>query len=222
MKRESGPPWTRWLRKVLPMGKTVRSEVSEEHLQASKSLGSLGRSQYFHCQFLKAAHYLRAAHLANPNDPETLYYLGLSLVHLNLPDQAADHFRMMLRIDENPTRAYQGLAMASGMLGELNEERRYYEKILEYQPNDALTNYELAATLVQLGDYAQALTAFRKVLFVYPNHTLVLCGKADALFRLERFGDADRIYRRVLAIHPHHKRATAGLQAIDKALSHAA
>lgn len=222
MKRESESLWRKWLTKVLPMGKTVQAEVSGEHLQASKSLGSLGRSQYFHCHFLKAAHYLRAAHLANPNDPDTLYYLGLSLAHLNLPTQAADQFRLMLRIEDNPTRAYQGLAMASGMLGELNEERRYYEKILEYQPNDALTNYELAMTLVQLGDYTEALTAFRKVLFAYPEHTLVLCGKADVLFRLERYSDADRIYRRVLAIHPHHKRALAGLQAIEEALSHTA
>ena len=77
---------------------------------------------------------------------------------------------------------------------------KYYESILQIEPNNIYVITDYGVTLQNLELYHQALEAYDRVLSIQPKNIWVLINKGSVLHALEKYTDAITCYNIVLSI----------------------
>jgi adenylate cyclase len=99
----------------------------------------------------------------DPNDPTSLYGMGITLTYAGRPKEAVEFFKRGMRLDpHNPSRYLTGLGRAHFCMGELEEAVRLYEKALRLNPETAPLAWGgcLAAYYALLGRDQEARSMF--------------------------------------------------------------
>jgi tetratricopeptide (TPR) repeat protein len=81
---------------------------------------------------------------------EALYRLGDLLSHLG-PDRSTEaerHFRETIRLDSSHAAAHRGLGFIRDLRGDHEEASAFYERALDLDPNDYLTHFLYATSLI--------------------------------------------------------------------------
>jgi len=137
--------------------------------------------------------------------------INLAIALLNLPESASqrraeEQLRAVLAVKPDSCRAHYALGMLMRYQGRVEDARTEFERVLEIDPEDADTHYQLAASIADT-DPAAARRHLEATLKQIPHHESA-CYRLQGLLR--RLGEPDRA-REVLRRFQALKAAGAGV-----------
>jgi tetratricopeptide (TPR) repeat protein len=144
--------------------------------------------------------------------------LGLLLREDGRLEEAAGHFREMLRIDPTDADATGKLAVTYTRLGRHDEAIRQYEAALRLKPGDASLENDLAAALVSAGRREEAVVHFERALRLQPDLADANYNYGNLLYNLGRPAEAAERYLAALKANPDQPSAEHNLGAAYLAL----
>jgi tetratricopeptide (TPR) repeat protein len=144
--------------------------------------------------------------------------LGLLLREDGRLEEAATHFREMLRIDPKDADATGKLAVTYTRLGRPDEAVRQYESALRLKPANASIENDLAAALVSAGRREEAVPHFERALQMQPDFADASYNYGNLLYNLGRPAVAATRYVAALKAKPDHSGAEHNLGAAYLAL----
>jgi len=89
--------------------------------------------------------------------------------------------------------------------GKYEESIKYYDKILEVNPNDANALLNKGSVLIELNKFDEAIKYYDKILEVNPNDANALTSKGIALSHLQKYSEAIIAIDKALLIEPDNK-----------------
>lgn len=96
-------------------------------------------------------------------------------------------------------------------LGNTNEIKAQYAKILSIDPQNTTANYQMGMILYDSKDYSSAYKYFGKVVTLYPFTYDALIMYAWCSYKLGKKDEAIELFNRVLCLSPSDKSALEGL-----------
>jgi Tfp pilus assembly protein PilF len=152
-----------------------------------------------------------------PDHAGALRLLGLALVSLGRPLEAAEAFRRVLSLDADDAGAHLNLGNALASHGKRKEALASFRAALALDPGLAAAHLGMGRQYKLMGRLGEAESACRAALAVAPEH-------ADAHFNLglvchqqKRLDEAAACFRKVLSLDPDHLLATNNLGGVLKA-----
>jgi tetratricopeptide (TPR) repeat protein len=161
-----------------------QTELAQEYFARSEEIGARTRSELADLSSVyvgageldRAIRVLESSSVRDAGDKSVANYL-LALVHLRRGDlAAAEEAAKKLDDDAKPTLALQGaVALAAG---KLDDGRKYFEKVLELDPNDANAHLNLARIALAKDDRGAAVEQLQRVVESEPTQLNALIGLA--------------------------------------------
>lgn len=143
-------------------------------------------------EFDKALPLLEEAIKDNPQDSEAWRVLAqIHWNHMYETDKAYDELIESLRC--NPRNIWALILMGNLLTKEKNDvkhAKEYYDKVLEYYPNNPIAINNIGATLMEKKDYEGALQYMEKVLKIDDTYINSYYGLALCYYKLGRLDDA--------------------------------
>ncbi len=172
-----------------------------------------------------AIEHLRAALVAEPEQPAALNTLGAALEAEGKFDEAARQFQHVLRIQPEDASSRYNLADTLAAEGHFEEAAAGFRELLTAHPEDAAAHEHLVQVLIGLADSAaqagrvpQATECYRELVTLEPrdadlrnNFGILLARSGDSAGALAQFEAA-------LRIDPAHAAARRNLEAVRKKL----
>ena len=188
---------------------------------AAEATRSVGEAYLAGGNLVAALRELKKAELLNPDDPVTLFDIGLVYYYRGRYDQAVEYFQKAIRLKPGYAPAINSLGNTYSAMGEWDKAIEAYELIVEDAfygtPHFALSNMGLA--YYQKKDFAQAERHFLEALKINPDFINALAGLGvlyidqgryeEAVVKLER---AVRKEPKVAQLHFELGRAYRGLK----------
>jgi Flp pilus assembly protein TadD len=137
-----------------------------------------------------------------PDDAKALDSLGLVLLRLGRPDEAAERFQRAIALDAARAAYHLDLGHAFTDLGNRSRAVQEYREAARLIPEDAATHNTLGLALQKNDDYQAALAEFERAIALAPEDPKPHLGYAVSLDHLQRPSDALREYRRYLDMRP--------------------
>lgn len=128
----------------------------------------------------------------NPNESEA--WRVLAQLHWNYkhePNKAYDELIEALRID--PKNIWALVLMGNLLTKEMNDvehAKQYYNKVLEYYPNNAIAINNIGGTYMENKDYESALPYLEKALAIDDSYANSYYGLAFCYYKLNRIEEA--------------------------------
>ena len=146
-------------------------------------------------QFNKAETILRDIVNENHNNSEAWRMLAqIDWFENNEIEKAYNELIEALKIDSKNLWALVLMGnMQSKVYNDIKTASEYYEKVLEYHPDNAIAINNIGATLLEKGNYNEALVYFDKAISIDPRYLNCHYGKACALNRLGKEQEAFEI-----------------------------
>ena len=133
---------------------------------------------------------------------------ALHLHRLNQFQTAMESYRKALAADPSHQQAYQNIALAMQVQGEVKKSLPIYEKALAINPLSKVTRHGFATALNRSEYYVDAAREFQKLLEVYQDYAPAHLGLAVIYSEhLKVPEQAESHYRRLLELNPHHPEA---------------
>ena len=146
-------------------------------------------------EFDKALPLLEEAIKDNPKDSEAWRVLAqIHWFHQNQPDKAYDELIEALRCD--PLNIWALVLMGNLLTKEKNDvehAKQYYDKVLEYHPDNAIAINNIGATYMEHKDYEGALPFMKKALSIDDSYANSYYGLGLCYYKLGKFEDAFEI-----------------------------
>lgn len=143
-------------------------------------------------QFQEAEKILREIVNENHNTSEAWRLLAqIDWFQNNNTDKAFDELIEALKIDPKNLWALVLMGnMQSKLYNNIKSASEYYEKVLEYHPDNAIAINNIGATLLEKEKYEEALAYFDRAITIDPKYLNCYYGKACALSKMGREKDA--------------------------------
>ncbi len=146
------------------------------------------------------------------------YELNIRLGWLNYlagmyPESVA-YYKKAVELKPFSVEAKLGYTYPLSMLGNVNEIKIQYEKILEITPMNTVAHYNLGMIEYNAADYPSALKHFEKVVNLYPfdyDGTIMF---AWTHFKLGKLREAEILFNKALLIKPGDESALEGLELV--------
>ncbi len=100
--------------------------------------------------------------------------------------------------------------------GNLREAESIYRSILQVDPDNSVTLYNLGITLNLLGEVERAIESFRHALRQKPHIAVLHFQLGIALEKVERTEEAEYCFKSAIALEPNHSQALNNLGIIQK------
>jgi Tfp pilus assembly protein PilF len=131
----------------------------------------------------------------NPQNSEAWRTLAqLHWFYLHKPDKAFDELIEALRCD--PKNIWALVLMGNLLTKEKNDvehAKQYYDKVLEYHPDNIIALNNIGATYIERKDYENALPYLEKALAIDDSYANSYYGLALCYYKLERIEEAFNI-----------------------------
>ena len=151
--------------------------------------------------------------------PDLRNVLGLELLALGRPAEAADELRVYVREHPRDADAWSNLGNALDALGRNNEALDAFVHAVDVDPNNGLSQRNLALQYLQANDFDNAVAHARAGVRLTPNdadaHNLL----GLALIGQQKVDDAIAEFRTSLRLRPTNNDASGYLERTLKALS---
>jgi tetratricopeptide (TPR) repeat protein len=173
-----------------------------DKVAASKVL--LRRGQRFGkaARFDLAEKAFRAAVAADPNDPEALANLGISLANLGRIREAEESLTKALAMDDTNAVAHISLAVVYDRQGRDQAAIDQYVAALAHDPENAQARVYLADAKMRTGKPAEAAQLYREALDKSPASGRMQYSLAMADIKAGRYADARKILEAALEMNP--------------------
>ena len=112
-------------------------------------------------------------------------------IHMHMPDKAYDELIEALRCE--PKNIWALVLMGNLLTKEKNDfkhAKEYYDKVLEYHPDNAIALNNIAATYMEIEEYEKALPYMEKALAIDDSYANSYYGLALCYYKLNRLEDA--------------------------------
>lgn len=156
---------------------------------------------------------LRMDYTVNPEDPSTLFHLGMAYACIGKCNESRKFFGQLLRQRSGPLeykrRVYSSLVSLTLVDGQYDEGLRVAQEGLSYFPEDEQLLFESARVLYGLSHYAAAAEALRKVMAHQERQPLYCGGHSDLKRRL-----APRVLGDVLRMQQAYVEGEATLRTV--------
>jgi len=98
-------------------------------------------------------------------------------------------------------------AIAAALISEqrYEESLKYYDKILEINPNDQKALLNKGSALRDIERYEESLKYYDKILEINPNHVKALASKGISLAFLKEWSEAEKLIFRAVELEPENK-----------------
>ena len=158
----------------------------------------------------------RAADLL-PHDVEAHYNLGNALKVLGRLDDAATHYRTVIKLKPDLAQAHNNLGNVLIVLGQLEDAVESYRRAVQFKPDYAEAHYNLGNTLKAQGRFDDAVTCYRRALKFRPGFAEAHCNLGVLLNDLGHFDDAAASYCSALEFKPEFAMALNNLALLRNA-----
>ena len=108
-----------------------------------------------------------------------------------------------------------GLTYPASSMGNWNQVKEQYFKILEIDPQNSLANYRMGMISYSFENYTEAFQYFEKVVNLYPFDYDGLIMYSWCNFRLGKLREAEVLFKQVLLLSPDDESALEGLKSIQ-------
>lgn len=133
---------------------------------------------------------LRDALELAPNDVDLNIDLGTVLYHAKRFDAAGESYQKALGLDPDHAGALEGLAVVAATRRQYPQARMHLQRLLERNPDSALTWLRLGDVEHKLGHRTEALTAWRRATEAPADKPET---HSRATLRLKRFGETENL-----------------------------
>ncbi|MBF0354653.1 MAG: tetratricopeptide repeat protein [Alphaproteobacteria bacterium] len=127
---------------------------------------------------------------SSPRHPDANNLLGVILLHLSRPQEAAVFLGAALKERPSNPDCLMAMGVAQAMQGQAEEALRHFEKLVRARPDHADAHYNRGLALSALGRHDEARQAFARTLSLSPRHPGALMGLGSCLARQGQFGKA--------------------------------
>ena len=135
-----------------------------------------------------------------PNDPNLLRLSGVSSIEQGNPQAALIPLNRVIKIAPDFAKAYEDIATAYFLMGDLEQSEKYLKKSLELYPKVFTTWKSLGDILFDQGKKEEANKAYKEALKTDSRYEEMT--KAMALISKGQSVEAESIYRGILAKDP--------------------
>ena len=146
-------------------------------------------------EFDKALPLLEQITKEEPDNSEAWRLLAqLHWVHMHMPDKAYDELIEALRCE--PKNIWALVLMGNLLTKEKNDvthAREYYEKVLEYYPDNAIAINNIGATFMEVKDYDNALPYLKKSLALDTKYTNAYYGLALCYYNMGKYEESFKV-----------------------------
>jgi Flp pilus assembly protein TadD len=154
-----------------------------------------------------AAHYLEAAHRAQPNDLETLDMLGKAYLRTKNYSAIRDVFRQIMAINPESAAAHAMMAMAYDKLYREEDAIREFEAARAADPTYPGIHTGLGIIYWRNDNFDAAEREFREELSRYPQDPIANCTLGRILRRRDKPAEAVPYLKAALAANPSYRDA---------------
>ena len=146
-------------------------------------------------EFDKALPLLEEIVKNEPNNSEAWRVMAqIHWNHMNMPDKAYDELIEALRCEPKNIWA---LVLMGNLLTKENKDianaKKYYEKVLEYYPNNAIAINNIGATYMEVQDYEGALPFLKKTLELDKSYSNAYYGLGLCYYKLDRLEESFKV-----------------------------
>ena len=168
-------------------------------------------------RFTEAAAVCRSALDADPNDADSLHWLGLIAAEQSDPHGGIRLIRQAMALDPNRAAHCNSLGQAYRRLGWLEDAAGAYRAAAAIRPDSAEIHSNLATVLRDLGDHGMAAGHYRLAAELAPGSAVMWYNLANALSDSGSPEEAEACYRRAIGLKPDfvHALANYGRWLID-------
>jgi tetratricopeptide (TPR) repeat protein len=162
--------------------------------------------------------YIKAIDLLKGVYDNSSYEINLRLGWLNYMGgfftESLAYYQKSIELKPMSIEARLGYVYPASALGNWEQVKSQYNKILDIDPMNSLVNYRMGSIYYGNEDYTTALTYFEKVVNLYPFDRDGLLMYAWTNLKLGKFREAEVLFNKVLMNKPNDESAMEGLNQI--------
>ena len=148
---------------------------------------------------------------ADPNQTDSLHYLGLIAHQVGENDRAVKLISGALKIKPDYAEAHCNLGLTLKDLGQLNNAVASYNKALAIKPDFALAYSNKGIALKALGQLDEAVASYSKALNINPNYAEAHSNLGNAFQELGKFDAAVESFNKSITLKPDYAEAYSNL-----------
>lgn len=162
--------------------------------------------------------YMKAVEAIKKGYDEKSYGANLRAGWLNyeagLYIESQNYYKKAIALKPNSIEAKLGYIYPATALGNMDQVITQYKKILESDPQNSTTNYQMGLIFYNRKDFKSAYTYFEKVVNLYPFGFDALLMYAWSNFQLGKNKEAKILFKNALLLSPNSQSAIEGLSLI--------
>jgi len=152
----------------------------------------------------------------NPNDFQSIFFLGSMSVQNKNFNEAIKLLTKAIEIQPNHPSANHNLSVALVEMAEFRKAFYYSQKAIQLQPNHLEAYNNLGNILKELGDLPKAISCYEKAIQLKPNFIKGYNNLGNILKELGDLPKAISCYEKAIQIQPNHINAHYNLALIFK------
>ncbi|MBI4556114.1 MAG: tetratricopeptide repeat protein [Candidatus Hydrogenedentes bacterium] len=176
-------------------------------------LGSLTWMQVLHWRTSESL--FRHALACNTDNPVAHQNLGKALAEVGRNEEAAQHFREVIRLEPDWLEGYYNLGTVALSQQQFQEATRLFETVLKMRPNHVPAIVYLGNTFMEMGQFEKAVEYFTRALSLEPGDRIARYDLAVALLREGKLPEAEAHIQELLRIDPQYPDARHVLEMIQ-------
>ena len=142
----------------------------------------------------------------DPEDVEALLGLGETLLAIDQPERAEEHFARVLALQPKNIDAREGRAIAWLMQGNYADSRKSFNNLIEDGVDRWRVRNCLGIIADLFGDYQVAVTNYRRAIQLAPNRVMLQNNLGYSLIMNRSFSEAESVLDKALKSSPANKR----------------
>jgi len=128
-------------------------------------------------RFEQAAELYRCILRSQPNHPDALHLLGLTIVHMGKPAEGADLIRRAIALRPSSARYHLNLGYVFRLAGRVDDSAASFQNAVHADPNYAEAHHNLALALADEGRISEAIECEQRACTLAPQVVACASGK---------------------------------------------
>ncbi len=214
---------TYYQRQFAAVGGAVTLDMDEENIRVVWRPGEASEDPFEYALTLlrrgeleQAIPLMESLLVANPEDPDVLYNLGMAYSDTGRLEDAIELLSQAVETDPENANAFVALGVAHQRNGESSEALIALRSAVALDPANSHAHRNLGGILASLGDVREAEPHLREAVRLAPDDQQAVYGLAAALHKLgdnDRVMEADDLYQRAIELDPASQVAEIARQA---------
>lgn len=134
------------------------------------------------------------------DNPEILYYLGLSYMHVESPEEAITHLRRAEEIHGDDPDIVSEIGSCHLRLENYSEATEYLKRAIKLIPDEVTNYYRLGTAYEKNGHYKEAIHMYRKAIDLDPKDPIYYHALGFVFETMEKHADAITCFRKAMEL----------------------